>query len=300
MSILKKCEEIGVELRHTPEGKRALEYFTAIKGNPEEFKGEFFNLINKDYVRIHFYAVPSAVDIIENNIENKVVGPIMKRLLAIDNIKEFGESNIPIGKFVDRLSVMSFNNSVKYELPSEVTATPALIRLSNALTVECQRISLVQSFIKEYHTDPHFSEAVKRFDEIKGEKPILPYSKEDRVILHTIRKEYPDVKVNLLYSLISVMSYIKCMIFDSFYGNIFEVFEAEDVILRNQKVLNGCSFVKLVLVPNERTLGAHTGWILKLNNRDGTISYGQIFNKKMKWTKEETKVTIKALIHDAL
>lgn len=300
MSILDKCEKIGIELRRTPEGKRALEYFTAIKGEPEEFKGEFFNLINKDYIRIHFYAVPNAVDIIENNVENKLVGPIMKRLLAIHNIKEFGESNIPIGEFVDRLSVMSFNNSVKYELPSEVTSTPVLIRLTNALTVECQRVNIVQSFIKEYHTNLRFAEAIKRFDELRGEKPILPYSKEDRVILKTIKKEYPDVKVNLLYSLMSVITYIKCMIFDSFYGYIFEVFENEDVISRNQKALDMCSFVRLMLIPNKRTIGAHTGWILKLNNRDGTISYAQIFNKEIKWTQEKTKVTIKALIHDAL
>lgn len=300
MSILETCEKIGIELRHTPEGEKALEYFTAIKENPEEFKGEFFNLINKDYIRIHFYAVPSAVDIIENNVENKVVGPIMKRLLEIDSIKEFGESNIPIGNFVDRLSVMSFNNSVKYELPSEVTATPALIRLSNALTVECQRVNLVQNFIKEYHTNSRFIEAIKRFDELKGAKPILPYSKEDRVILQITKREFPDVKVNLLHSLISVITYIKCMIFDSFYGNIFELFEDEDIISCNQKALDMCHFVKLVLIPNRRTLDAQAGWILKLNNRDGSISYAQIFHKEMKWTQDETKVTVKALIHDSL
>lgn len=300
MSILEKCEKIGIEIRRTPEGKRALGYFTSIKENPEKFKGEFFNLINKDYLRIHFYAVPNAVDVIENNVEHNVVGPLMKKLLAIENIKEFGSSNIPIGKFVDRLSVMSFNNSVKYELPTDVTATPTLIRLSNALTVECQRIDLVQKFIIEYHTNPRFIEAIKRFDALRGAIPILPYSREDRIILNALKKEYPDVKVHLLYSLISVMTFIKCMIFDAFYDNIFEVFEAEDVILRNQKVLDGCSFTKLALYPNKRTFGANNGWILKLKNMDGSISYAQIFNKEMKWTQEETKVTVKALIHDSL
>ena len=300
MSILEKCERIGIELRGTPEGKNAIKYFSEIKESPEEFKSEFFNIINKDYIRIHFFAVPSAIDIIKNNVNNDVVGSLMKRLLAIENIREFGQSNIPIGNFVDRLSVMSFSNSVKYELPTDVTATPSLIRLSNALTVECQRINLVQRFIIEYHSNPRFFEAVKRFDELRGVKPILPYSRDDRVMLKMIKKEYPDVNVSLLYSLLCVITYIKCMIYDSFYNNIFELFETDDVVSRNQKALEGCSLIKLVLLPTDRAMSMQKGWILKLNNMDGSISYAQIFNKEMNWTQNETKVTIKALIHEIL
>lgn len=300
MSILEKCEKIGVELRRTPEGKIALELYNAINENPEELRGELFNLINRYYVRIHFYAVPNAVDIIESNVNNDVVGFLMTKLLAIENIKEFGTANIPIGKFVDRLSLMSFSNSVKYELPADVAATPALIRLSNSLTVECQRINLVQKFAKEYFTNPDYMEAINRFDELRGSEPLLPYCREDRIILKTIKDEYPNVNVNLIYALLSIITYIKCMIFDSFYENVFEVFEATDVLLRRQKALDGCSLVKLVLSPTERTWGANAGWILKLNNKDGSTSYAQIFMKKVEWAHGESTMTVKALVHDDL
>lgn len=78
--------------------------------------------------------------------------------------------------------------------------------------------------------------------------------------------------------------YIKCVMFNSFYDNIFEVDEAADVLSFKEKTLDSCRFVKIVINPNSKTLGANTGWILNLHRRDNSIEYAQIFNKQMKFT----------------
>lgn len=76
--------------------------------------------------------------------------------------------------------------------------------------------------------------------------------------------------------------------------NGVNVYELSDFIVSSAGLL------KLVLVPNERTLLPNRGWILKFHGRDGAIKYGQIFNKQIKFTREDSTVTIKALIHDVL
>lgn len=300
MSILEKCEKIGIELRRTKEGRLTTEHLNKVNENPQELTVELFKLINHHYVKIHFFSVSHAIDVLKGNTENRILGELVKRILGIDGLEQFGKANIPIGKFVDKLSIMSFNNSVKYQLPTEITATPELIRLSNSLTVECQRLNLVQKFLREYFTDPRFSEAVKRFDELKGMEPILPYSKEDRKVLKALKNEYLETKIDLIYSFVSTLTYIKCMIFDSFYDNIFEVYETKDVLTLKEKTLNGCRFVQIVMNPNDKTFGANTGWILKLHSTDNTIVYGQIFSKQMKFSQNKCIITVKALVHDIL
>jgi hypothetical protein len=301
MSILEKCEKIGIELRKTQEGKSVLQALSTIQESPEELTVELFKLINKYYVQMHFFAIKNSIAVFENNTDNPIIGNLVKRILSINGLAEFGEINLPLGHFVEKLSVMSFNNSVKYQLPDEISITPELVRLSNALTVECQRINLVQEIIKEYHTNPEFLEATKRFDELRGREPIIPLSKQDRRNLKLLKMEYPNsTSPNLIYSLMCILTYIKSMMYDSFYDNIFEVFEAEDVILRKEKQLDRCTFIKLLMTPNKNSFGPNTGWILKLHNKDNTTSYAQIFSKTMTFEKNECTISIKALIYQQL
>jgi len=301
MSILEKSEKIGYELRNTVEGKRVLALFEEISRHPQEVTVDFFQLINRHYVRIHFYAIQHAIDVLKGNAGHEILGSWIEKVLSIDAVTEFGAANIPIGNFVEEISKAGFGNKVKYELPRDITFTPELVRLSNSLTVECLRTNYLQRFLKEFQTKPEFHAAIKRFDELRGATPILPYSKEDRSILHQLKKEFHgQCEVDLLYSLVSVVSYIKCMIFDSFYDNIFEVYEETDIISRKQKKLNGCIYNKLRLQPSIKYLDPKTGWILKIHGADGSITYGQIFKKNMRWSKESCIVTIDALIHELL
>lgn len=300
MSILSKCEEIGLELRQTEEGQLVTKLHRDILQNPPEWTVEFFKLINHNYVKIHFFSAQHSIDILKENVDNKIVGQLVKNILSIKGLQEFADANMPLGMFVEKLSSAAFVNTVKYELPKDVKITPALIRLTNSLTVECQRFNLVQQFIKDFHTNPRFKEAINRFDELSGTIQILPYSIEDRRILKTLRKEYPDTQIDLIHSFVCTLSYIKCTIFDAFYGNLFNVYETDDVLDYKAKSLDRCKFVKIVLIANERTLFPNSGWILKLHDKGGSIRYGQIFSKQIKFTQASNTVTIKALIHNTL
>lgn len=301
MSILEKCEKIGIELRETKEGKIVLNSLSEIKKNPQELTVELFNLINKDYLQMHFFAVKNAISIFENNTENPMLGMLVKDILSIPRLKDFGEENLPLGYFVEKLSIMSFNNLVKYQLPNEVTVTPELVRLSNALTVECLRINLIQQMIKEYHSNPEFLKATKQFEYLSGGTQIIPLSKQDRYNYKLLKKEYPDSNyADLIYSFYRILTYIKSLIFDSFYDNIFEVYEAEDVVIRKEKQLNQYTYIKLYILPNKKTFGMNTGWILKLHNKNNTISYAQIFSKKIEFDKGGCTISIKALVNNYL
>lgn len=300
MGILSKCEAIGLELKQTEQGQLVTKLHKDILQNPPELTVEFFKLINHNYVKIHFFSAQHTIDILKENVAHETLGPLVKKILTIKGLQEFADANMPFGMFVEKLSLAAFVNAVKYELPNDIKVTPTLIRLSNSLTVECQRLNLVQQFIKEFYTNPRFKKAIERFDELSGTIQILPYSREDRKILKILRREYPDTPIDLVHSLICTLSYIKCTIFDAFYGNLFEIYEIEDVLDIKTKPLDRCKLVKLILVPNERTLLSNRGWILKFHNKNGVIEYGQIFNKQIELTHEDGTVTIKALIHDIL
>lgn len=301
MSILEKSERIGQELKNTIEGQHALELHKTILQYPQETTFEFFQLINRYYIQGHFFSAQHALDILKGNVDNEVLGALVKNILSISEIHDFAAENIPIGKFVEEISKVAFGNEVKYELPKDVSFTPELVRLSNSLTVECLRTNILQRFLKEYHTKPEFIAAIRRFDELRGAKPIVPYSKEDRKILSVLKKEFGEkCEVDLLYSLVSMMSYIKGMIFDAFYDNIFEVYEETDIISRKHRALTNCVYNRLILHSDIRTIGPKTGWILKLHNLDGSVTYGQIFKKTMHWTKEKCTVTVCSLTFNIL
>lgn len=301
MSILEKSERIGCELKNTIEGKYALQLHKAISQHPQETTFEFFKLINRYYIQGHFFSVQHALDILKSNVDNEVIGTLVRGLLSINEIHDFAAANIPIGKFVEEISKVAFGNEVKYELPKDVSFTPELVRLSNSLTVECLRTNVLQRFLAEYHTKPEFITAIQKFDELRGAKPIVPYSKEDRRILSILKKEFGEkCEVELLYSLVSMMSYIKCMIFDAFYDNIFEIYEETDIISRKQRNLTNAIYNRLVLRPDIRTLGPTTGWIIKIHNLDGSVTYGQVFKKTMHWTKENCIVTVSVIAYNIL
>ena len=228
-------------------------------------------------------------------------GLLIRRFLEFKDVFTYAEANIPIGNFVEKISGFAFGNKVKYELPRDITFTPELVRLSNALTVECLRTNVLQRFLSEYQKKPEFASAIKRFGELRGNAPVIPYSKEDRKILNTLKTEFGDsCEVELLYTIVSMISYIKSMIFDAFYDNVFEIVEKTDVISKKQRPIKNCVYTRLLLQPSCSLVNSNSGWILKIHNLDGSIAYGQIFEKELRWTKEECNATICALVFELL
>lgn len=300
MSILEKSEKIGIELRNTVEGTKTFNLYKQIKSASQELAVEFFKLVNRHYTRIHFFAIPQAIDIFKENTNNPHIGELVKSILAIENLEAFGEANIPLGQFTDRLSKSAFSNTVKFQLPEDIHFTPELVRLSNSLTVECLRTNILQQFINEYQTNPDLPKAVSRLDELRCNKAVAPYSKEDRKCLAILRKEYRGIcSVDAMHSLMSMLAYINIMIFDAFYGNVFEISE-QDVISYRRKELKQCSYIKAVLNPDVIPATLSSGWIMKICKADGSTSYAQMFNKEIKFAQGEASVTITALAHDIL
>jgi len=300
MSILDKCEKIGLELRKTDKGKSALSFLQENNLTHSMETSLFFDLIHKDYIKMHFWAAKNAIGILKQNIDNPTIGVLVKKTLDNDIIEEFAESNVPLAKFTDQLSLTVLSSVVKYELPTEISITPELIRLSNRLTVECQRINLVQKISKEFHTNPKFPELLKLYDQEKGSDPVVPFSKEDRRILKNIRRKGCDENLlSLVHALMCILSFIKSMIYDSFYNQIVEVYP-KDIIALKRKTLKDAFMIKLRLKPMIQIMGSNSGWILKLYNADKSISYAQIFNKSCQWTQTSQDLTVTALVFNKL
>lgn len=302
MSVLEKCEKIGVELRSTPEGEQALKYLRQIENitADEIAKVEFFKLINKYSLKLHFYAVENAIDIFKANDSNSEIKWLVDSVLSIEGLEEFGECNTRLGAFVQGLDHIAFSNSVHYQLPKDITATAKLIRLCNSLTVECQRIDWLPSFLKEYYTDPNFKEAISRFDQLSESKRILPFSRKDRMISKILKKEFPDSKTQLIHHLVRILAYIKCVIFDSFYDNLYEVRE-EDICSYREIQLTDCKYIKAVLKPSCRILDSNRGWILKLCSNKMPAKYAQLISKRFEFnSRGSSSVTIKAILYHGL
>ncbi len=300
MSILEKCEKIGLELRETTEGKLVIELNSKLQANEYEFKCEFYNLINKDYMRMHFFAVPNSLEIFKHNTENEFIGKIAKDIIQIEGIGDLAQSNIPLGRFVEELSKFVFNKSVHYSLPDTIKSTPKLIRLTNSLSVECQKINIVQQIMNLHRNNPKFDEIVKKYDELMGCSPMPPYSKKDRLIYKSLKREYSSDVIDPIYNLINLQTYIKCMVFDAFYGNVYEITEERDCSILKESKLNGCTYISLKIDALKELLSPNSGWILKLHRRCDTIVYAQIFEKTTKFDQTECTTTIKALAFDML
>jgi len=299
MGILRTCEKIGAELRETNEGKAILELVKKIRTNPQEITFEFFKLINKYYIELQFYSVPHTFEVLKYNLGNPLLGDTIKNILKIAEIEELAHQNVPFGKFVENLVISCFNSNVKYETPEGISATPQLIRLSNTLSVDCLKTDIISRISKGYHTDPLFTKLLEEFDKLNTKNCIVPYSKTDRKNLKILKEKYNPDYVELVYMFISTLTYMKAMIFDSFYDNMVEIFENPDIIHKREKSLSNGSLIKISTSLEAFFRNNNKGWILKLHNCDGTISYGQIFHKsfKFKCDDAEDSATIKAIIN---
>ena len=97
MSILEKSEKIGHELKNTIEGQRALELHKIISQYPQETTFEFFELINRYYIQAHFFSVQHALDILKDNVDNEVLGTLVRKLLAINEVHDLLQQIFQLG-----------------------------------------------------------------------------------------------------------------------------------------------------------------------------------------------------------
>jgi len=281
MSVFEKCLALGVELRNSAQGKEIL----ALKGTLNENREKLYlfnSLINKHYISEHFFAPMYALLQLRGNKDNE--HPFIRKEVAeaeeIPEVEQFADACSLFGKMCNNISALSVGNTVMYSMPDNMVATPEAIRLLNKITVECLQLPLVKRVMQKATTDQNFIEMAQAYEKLAGDKHISPYTKEDRKILKILSKQgFSRDNVIDMYSFLCLLTYIKAMIFDAFFDNVFVVNENSDVISMRKYELTQAQYVVCKLKPAVKSMPANSGWFLKIIHSDGSISFGQLLKK---------------------
>ncbi|MCB2291899.1 hypothetical protein LGK97_19570 [Clostridium sp. CS001] len=184
MSVMGICEAIGIELQNTEEGIGALKKYSSLLGGlNEDDKYLFLQSSNKVQWGLHFYITEAVVDLLKANIENEYLGSEVQRILLNKYIDVCIKPMHSLGDFISSISMSVFQNNVQYSLPSEVRATPKLIRLIQDLSVECQKTRVLQELVPKFQSGSNFQKLLTEFDLLHKDIIAPPYSKSDRVIV---------------------------------------------------------------------------------------------------------------------
>lgn len=303
MSLVDICEEIGKEIKRTPQGRTVCDEIQKMKEEvPEIELSLFYQLEEKFYFSHHFFAGKIAADTIRNYPKNNELAPIINKLSAYPSIISYGNSVVPTGEFVKDIAAKSFQSMVRYNLPDMITPTPRLIRLVQDLTVECQKTNIIQSIIRIAKTDPQFFDLLRNFDSSRAGQSNVTYSKHDRQIIPSLTQlGYKRKSVEIIYSFQSIVSFIQTSIYDGFRNNIFTIHEAEDIHLKKTKRISGITVLRAQLQPNENTLNLNKKWILRYIESSGRQRYGQIYEIRVHFNHDQPlEISIKALLYDIL
>lgn len=281
MSVFEKCLALGVELRNSAQGKEILALKSILAKNREKLY-LFNSLINKHYISEHFFAPMHALLQLRGNKDNE--HPFIQKEIAeteeISEVAQFANACSLFGKMCNNISALSVGNTVMYSMPDNMVATPEAIRLLNKITVECLQLPLVKRVIQKAASDQSFIEMAQAYETLNGNKQISPYTQEDRKILKILSKQgFSRDNIIDMYSFLCLLTYIKAMIFDAFFDNVFVVDENSDVISMRKYQLTKAQYVVYKLKPAVKTMSANSGWFLKIIHSDGSISFGQLFNK---------------------
>lgn len=281
MSVFEKCLALGVELRNSDQGKEILALNDSLAKNSEKLS-LFNSLINQHYISEHFFAPLYALLQLRGNKDNE--HPFIRKEVAetedIPEVEQFANACSLFGKMCNNISALSVGNTVTYSMPDNMVATPEAIRLLNKITVECLQLPLVKRVIQKVSCDQNFIDMTQAYDNLSRNKCVAPYTQEDRRILRHLSKQgFPRDNIMDMYSFLCLLTYIKAMIYDAFFDNVFVVDESIDVVrMRKYDLIKG-QYIICKLKPSAKSMSTGTGWFLKLIHRDGSVSFGQLFNK---------------------
>lgn len=298
MGVMEKCKIIGEELRGTEEGKKAIEIYKSIIDNFEyDIDRQLFMADGQVKWGLHFYVTDAVVSLLKLNTNNEPIKESVNRILGNSNISDCVLAMNQIGKFVEQISICVFQNQVQYYLPTQVHATPKLIRAVQDLSVQCQKTKVLQKMLKQMQLDKDINKIIEELDKMKRTVMSPPYSKDHREIIKKIyAKGYKKENVELVYCFFNIIDMINQTIYDSFMDRIFQVKE-EELISFRKKQIGDLELVKFYLVPDNNTFEGKDKWIIRVERNDGKVLYGQIFNKYMRFSKEGTEVKEEAIIY---
>lgn len=301
MSVFEKCLALGLELRNSQQGQDILSY----KAKLDKMKSELYlfnTLVNKNYISEHFFAPIYALNQIQGNKANEdpLIQAEIKRIESLVEVEQFAKACIPFGKMCNNISSWSVGNTVMYSMPDNMSASPHAVRLLNTITVECLHLPLVKHVIQKASTDQEFLKMATAFDAHFSNHQLSPYTQSDRNILRKlVLSGFPKECVEEMYSFLCLLTYIKAMIFDAFFDNIFLIDENSDIDKSREYQLTNARYVTYKLKPE--FIISNTGWFLKVIHRDGSVSFGQLLNKHIciqNQNKALEGITIQALLFD--
>ena len=303
MSLVDICEEIGMEIRQTPQGRLICNEIQKMEEEIPEIELSLFHQIEENYYfSHHFFAGKIAAETIQNYPKENELALLINKLSAYPSIFRYGDSVVPVGQFVQDITTKSFQSEVRYTLPGMLTPTPRLIRLVQDLTVECQKTNIVQNLLRIANTDSQFLDLLHKFESTRTEQPNVTYSKHDRQIIpRFIRLGYKKNSVEIIYAFKSIVSFIETSIYDGFRNNIFTLHEIEDIQSKKTKRISEITVLRAQLQPNENTLMLNEKWIMRYIESSGRQRYGQIYVKRFEYNHDQPpRIFIEALLYDIL
>lgn len=303
MSLVGICEEIGIELRGTPEGQRVIEKNLIIDATLSEIERSLYReLEQRLYFTQHFFAPKSAELTIKNYPKDGELSGAIKEMSRIVAIEEYGDASVPLGEFVNDVTDKAFQSRVRYSLPKMITQTPNLVRLVQDLSVECQRTKLVDRISAAAAKDPNFTELLHAFDNMRSTHPSASYSKEDRRHICTlVDNGFCKESVETVYEYQSIISFIKTAMIDGFWRRILDISAIDNCESVRIKHVSSVSVLRAQLYTTQNTIDTSYRWILRYKDESNVYHYGQIYSKKYTWAQDKpSRMTVEALLYDIL
>lgn len=301
MSIMRSCEFIGEELRKTKEGKQTIELYEKLTNDlHEEDKYLFFQAENKVNWGLHFYVTEAVVSLLKTNaeVDNEYLRNQIKRILSNIHINNAIMQMHSMGDFIEKISLSILKKDVQYILPKEISPTPKLVRYIQDLSVECQKVNIIQQLFMKINKNPSdFKSLFENFDILKNTIIGPPYTKKDRQIIKRLSSMgYNKEDIELIYTFDNINRMVKQTIYDSFVDRIFKINQKEQIEEMKQKNVGMLKVAKMKFTSDGFT-NSQNKWIIKLVQEDGNIMFGQIYTKQMKFQNNLWENTANAILY---
>lgn len=220
MKVIDISWNIGNELRKTKEGKETYDMYMTIKNKLSSSDWCIYDgLIDKHHSVFHFQCASIALLVLQNNIENEVLGNSCRQILTVPEVSIFASLMHEIEMFVEGISTLHLHPTVRYQLPSGVSATPKLIRLVQDLSVAMQELEIVKDILVINEKDKSIISGLsKEFTLYEQEKGIKRIDSTHIYLVHDlVGKGYVEKDAMTVFKLMLSISYIGLAVFYGFF-----------------------------------------------------------------------------------
>lgn len=283
MSIIDCCEKIGVEMRSTIQGQTAFNLYRQVESELHSVDFSLYRQIIEMHVQAeHFFSPDVANSIIISNTDTEDIGILCKNILRHTAPICYAEAMLPSGAFVNKVVDASLRPEAQYVLPNDITATPAIVRLVQDLSVQYQRTEFSKQLVSlSNNSREAFTKLLGAFEQLKARKRHIAFSSEDYAVVEDlVRQGHKRADVEIIYRLMSTLSYMKTAIYYGFFELIIVISE-EDIEVIEEYSVNSYTYMKFNLKECSLPRLSDDKWILKLRYNNGKTCYCQITQKNI-------------------